>query len=132
MIPDPISKNFDWSEFECHCECEMPSDVRKNIRFLVRSLLQPMRTLLGTPITVVSGYRCRSHNRAVGGATNSRHMEGKAADIKLKGMKPFSTYQMLNLVLRNNAWGPGGLGVYSTWVHVDLRETTRAIRWNKQ
>lgn len=52
-----------------------------NLRTLVNNLLDPARELLGTPILVNSGYRCEALNRAVGGAEESQHRYGQAADI---------------------------------------------------
>jgi uncharacterized protein YcbK (DUF882 family) len=37
--------------------------------------------MLGRPMVLTSGYRCRKHNAAVGGAANSLHCLGLAADI---------------------------------------------------
>lgn len=44
-------------------------------------LLEQVRALLGKPIIVSSGYRAPQVNRAVGGAANSAHMLGCAADF---------------------------------------------------
>lgn len=44
-------------------------------------LLEEVRALLGKPILVSSGYRSPAVNRAVGGAVNSAHMLGCAADF---------------------------------------------------
>ena len=44
-------------------------------------LLEQVRALLGKPILVSSGYRAPLVNRAVGGAANSAHMLGCAADF---------------------------------------------------
>ena len=44
-------------------------------------LLEKVRALLGKPILVSSGYRAPLVNRAVGGAANSAHMLGCAADF---------------------------------------------------
>jgi zinc D-Ala-D-Ala carboxypeptidase len=44
--------------------------------------LERVRTLLGHPITVSSGYRSPTLNRAIGGSENSAHCLGYAADIK--------------------------------------------------
>lgn len=49
-----------------------------------RALLQGLeryRRLLGRPVTIVSGYRDPAHNAAVGGAPNSQHLFGNAADV---------------------------------------------------
>lgn len=48
---------------------------------LVTHVLDPLREMYGKPITVNSGYRCPKLNAAVGGAKNSQHMRGEAADI---------------------------------------------------
>lgn len=48
---------------------------------LVTYVLDPLREMYGKPITINSGYRCPKLNAAVGGAKNSQHMRGEAADI---------------------------------------------------
>lgn len=59
-----------------------PDEVVKNrLELLVREVLDPARAILGRPIVVNSGYRSRRLNKAVGGAENSQHVLGEAADI---------------------------------------------------
>jgi uncharacterized protein YcbK (DUF882 family) len=48
--------------------------------------LQGLRTAFGETIGISSGYRCPTHNKAVGGAKKSLHVEGRAADIWAKDM----------------------------------------------
>ena len=50
-----------------------PQEV-KNLQLLVTAVLDPLRRLLGRPITVTSGYRCRLLNTAVHGSPNSQHL----------------------------------------------------------
>jgi len=50
------------------------------LKALSESVLEPCREILG-PIHVTSGYRSPALNQAIGGAKNSQHMEGEAADI---------------------------------------------------
>jgi zinc D-Ala-D-Ala carboxypeptidase len=50
--------------------------------------LEAVRALLGNPITLDSGYRCAALNKAVGGAANSAHMDGFAADFICPGFGP--------------------------------------------
>ena len=57
-----------------------------NLKALVENLLDPLRELLGRPVFVSSGYRCRALNNKVGGSKTSQHMKGQAADIYLKGL----------------------------------------------
>lgn len=52
-----------------------------HLRELVENVLDPLREAWGGPIIVSSGYRNKRLNIAVGGATNSHHLYGMAADI---------------------------------------------------
>lgn len=48
---------------------------------LVVNILDPVREMWGQPLYVTSGYRCAKLNKLVGGAKNSQHLYGEAADI---------------------------------------------------
>ena len=50
--------------------------------------LQALRGALGKPLIVRSAYRSPEHNRAVGGAKRSKHMEGTAFDIAMANHDP--------------------------------------------
>ena len=62
--------------------------MKNNLIILVKEVLQPIRDAFGQPIIVSSGYRCSKLNKAVGGAANSDHLYGSAADIHTKSDKP--------------------------------------------
>jgi len=64
---------------------------------------------------VTSGYRTPERNRAVDGALESYHLRGQAADITVAGMSPQEVARAAEAV------GFGGIGVYPTHVHVDVR-----------
>jgi len=58
-----------------------PPEIVANLRVLAAGL-EKVRVALGRrPIHINSGYRCPALNEAVGGAPNSCHMKGLAADI---------------------------------------------------
>lgn len=65
-------------------------------------------------IVINSGYRNPSHNKKVGGAKNSQHLYGKAADIVVKGYKPSTVYNESVKIF-------DGVGKYPTFTHVDVR-----------
>ena len=44
-------------------------------------MLERIRSTLGVPVTVTSGYLAWAVNKAVGGVTTSDHAQGRAADI---------------------------------------------------
>ena len=70
-------------------------DIKKKLIRLVEEVLDPIREKYGKPIYVSSGYRCRQLNALVGGAANSQHLKGAAADIKTDNNK-----SLFNLILR--------------------------------
>jgi hypothetical protein len=53
-----------------------------NLVRLCDDLMEPIRSLLNQPLHVNSGYRSPAVNHAVGGASNSAHLEGRACDFK--------------------------------------------------
>ena len=56
-------------------------EQEQNLIALIENVLDPLREAYGRPIVVTSGFRCKELNKAVGGASNSQHMTGQAADI---------------------------------------------------
>lgn len=59
----------------------LPDNVLPNINALTDVVLDPLCDVYGDDIHVNSAYRCPWHNKAVGGAANSQHLKGQAADI---------------------------------------------------
>lgn len=58
-----------------------PPAVSVKIGALINCCLDPIREAWGKPLRINSGFRCPVLNKAVGGAANSQHMRGEAADI---------------------------------------------------
>ena len=119
-----ISAHFSLHEFRCHDadETPVPDELRANLHGLVYGVLEPVRAEVGHPIDVLSGYRTAAHNAAVGGAPDSRHLHADAADISVPFMRTDDLWMLIrHLWLSNALPGLGGLGRYSTWVHVDAR-----------
>ena len=55
--------------------------VISNLQALCTNVLQPLRDALGCPIVITSGFRCAELNKRIGGAANSQHLYGQAADL---------------------------------------------------
>ncbi len=110
--------NFKPEEFLCKCKEDC---THKDIRILdpkVVELLQLRRKEVELPMTILSGLRCEKHNKKVGGAKNSRHKQGKAADF---------TYADFDAIGEAMLWGiqfktyKGGIIAYpeNNFIHID-------------
>lgn len=71
-----MTKNFRREEFACKCGCGYDRISPK-----VVEMAQTIRDVIGVPIRVTSGCRCKGHNFRVGGTSKSKHLLGLAADI---------------------------------------------------
>lgn len=112
-----VSKNFKLREFQCK---DGNYEVRLDSQLLEK--LQALRDRIDRPIIINSGYRTKSYNKLVGGSPNSQHLLGRAADISVATMNP------REIAIIAEEIGFGGIGVYNTFVHVDVRNGR--ARWN--
>ena len=80
-----LSKNFTLKEMVATSHPRLQDTPRlavvQNLQRLCVLVLQPLRDTLGAPVYINSGYRSERLNARVGGVLNSRHLQGKAADI---------------------------------------------------
>ena len=109
-----ISEHFSRAEFSCHCGCGF-DDVSLHLV----SALQCLRIVLDEPIHIVSGCRCSKRNTECGGVKDSQHLRGTAADIRVDGLSP---KKLAEFIESHNAFNFGGMGIYSTFLHVDVRQ----------
>ena len=79
-------------------------------------LLEQVRALVGAPIAISSGYRSPALNKAVGGAGNSAHVQGLAADISTAKLAP----KALAMLIRQSGLVFDQLIYEGTWVHIGL------------
>lgn len=78
------------------------------------------RERLGSSIIILSAYRAPAYNKAIGGASRSRHMECDALDLAA----PKTSSTRLRTVLRQlreEGYFTGGIGKYPSFVHIDNR-----------
>lgn len=123
-----LSTNFSLNEF-ASADGKIPSgEVLKNLTELAKQL-EVLRSHIKLPIRVTSGFRSREHNAKIGGATNSFHVLGMAADIQVRGLTPVQVAHAIELLIKEGKMKEGGIGIYRTWVHYDHRGTK--ARWEK-
>lgn len=129
MADQQLSKHFRLSEFHCHDGTRVPASAIPALKELCEHVLEPMREKYG-PCRVLSGYRHRSYNAAIGGARYSQHIydDGPgsvAADVRFATGTPAQWARGARWRFRTKSrWrktGRGGVGQYnrSGFVHVD-------------
>lgn len=115
-----LAANFQAKEFDCKGgECSLTYIDTDLVNYL-----QKIRDHFGAPVNITSAYRCAAHNKRVGGATNSYHTKGQAADFYINGVDP------LEIAKYAESLGILGIGHYDTFVHIDTR--TKKSFWYGQ
>lgn len=110
-----LTEHFALHEFRCPCgECP---EIKPEMSLLI--VLEHARKRFGNrPVTINSGLRCPAYNAKIGGAPDSRHLYGDAADIAIDKINPmhvagwFIEQPYANLL---------GVGQYPTHTHIDVR-----------
>lgn len=113
--------HFKRKEFECRCRCGF--DI---VDYELVEVLEALRDHLDMPVIITSGNRCNKHNSRIGGSINSFHLHGQAADILVRGAKTSEVYEYLTTKYPDKY----GIGVYDSWVHIDVRPNK--ARWDKR
>lgn len=93
-----------------------------NMLDLIVYCLQPVRELLGVPMIITSGYRNSQVNKLVGGASNSQHLYGQAADFIVKGMTP---KQIIDFIKKSGVKFTQLIEEYNlntSWTHVSYNK----------
>ena len=134
-----MTDHFSSEEFESKDGTKYPEEW-----FLYRlkplcCVLEKIRALTNQPLFISSGYRSRVYNAALyrkmgkPTTTKSMHCEGLAADIHLTGMTANQLHIAIEHLIEKKVIPNGGVGVYPTFVHYDLRGLLNlpAARWEQ-
>lgn len=110
---DRLTQHFKAEEFRC-------KDGTKEFLWApeLLAVLERIRNHFNEPVIINSGYRTPTWNTKVGGAKNSYHMKGMAADIVVKNHNSKEVAEYASKVLGEL----GGVIRYSNFVHIDVRE----------
>jgi zinc D-Ala-D-Ala carboxypeptidase len=127
---DGSTLHFNWSEFTDRVSGTFnggkvsASAARENARRCMYKL-EALRLKLGNKaITVNSGFRSIQHNSDIGGASDSMHLYGTAADLNVPGVTNKTVYQ------KAETCGFSGLETYNTdHQHVDSRADLGRSWW---
>ena len=118
-----LAKNFRVKEFASHDGSDFIFVAQR-----LPAVLQYIRQRLNAdcrhagereiPLYVNSGYRTAAHNTQEGGVAASQHCRGTAADIYAPGISGKILAQYAREIMPD--WG--GVGIYGSWAHIDVRE----------
>ena len=135
-----LSPHFSVSELRTRTRAGGPKDGTCWVHRDLLRALEELRTAVGRPLPIISGWRDVVHNRRVGGASRSQHTFGAAPELEM--IRPrLSRGAHLgagraadiprNYISLEDAQGLGlfnGLGHRAGWVtHVDVRPGRRAV-----
>lgn len=118
---DGSTVHFDFAEFESKDGSGFSggnvdaATVKENVRRLMYKLEAVRKKAGDAPITINSGFRSKAHNDSVGGAPNSQHTYGIAADIVISG------HSVSETIGYAQTSGFSGIIRYDTFTHVDSR-----------
>lgn len=100
-----------------------PTEV-ENLNRLCSVLLEPIRAMLNVPIHVDSGYRSPLVNHLIGGAADSAHMDGRAADIIPYDVGLKTAFD----IIRNSSLPYDQVIIEcNAWIHVSISDTPRRM-----
>ena len=122
-----MTKNFSKEEFDCNDGSEMPINIYHNM-VKVANQLQILRNHLGKPIQINSAWRSEEYNASIGGVKDSQHIMGRAADIVVRDLTSTEVYNTIEELIEKGDMLQGGIGLYDTFVHYDIRG--ERARWD--
>ena len=130
--------NVSQHELDCKCdnpECSFTILAYEPVVDLVQKCCDELAKIFGVSrviLEITSAARCKDHNDHVGSNDNSRHVRADAMDIKVhipvmggKEQIPPKTVADTLIPLMSE----GGVGVYSTFTHVDSRRIGKVVTW---
>jgi len=124
-----MTEHFSREEFRSKDGAHFPYEAQQNLKVLSEQL-EVLREHFQKPIKINSGYRSPKHNAKVGGAENSQHLLGKAADIVIDGITPDEVADAIEFLIEGKMMKQGGLGRYDSFTHYDIRG--KKSRWDKR
>lgn len=104
-----------------HIDNTPTKEVVENLK-KVMYILDIVRVYIRKPILVNSGYRCKKLNEMVGGAQESMHTKGLAADFRTKEKEDINT--MFEFLKKNQKeFKIIELINYKTFIHIGVSKT---------
>lgn len=131
-MTDGPSAHLAWTELACKDGTPYPRAWRSTRAVKLARLFEAFRAYIGVgPLVVLSGYRTPEHNRSIGGARASQHVEGLALDIRTPIRWWRQSFHGKAKLFFDDSDLCRGLGLYPWGVHLDAR-AGRRVRWSSE
>lgn len=153
----PVTNHFSVGDFDCHDGTPYPvgeidDDGRTWLESRLKLLCDTLEVIReaagGEPIAIDSGYRTLAYDNRlhdahlaalqaqglpddhlVAEATSSEHPRGRAADVKHARLSPIALFGLvLQLFTAGKLPHLGGVGLYKTFIHIDVRPRSNGGR----
>lgn len=100
--------------------------------YLLAGFAERVREIVGQPLIITSGYRCKELNSAVGGSATSQHLLCEAIDIVCNRLSVKSLFDRIKksdlkyeqMIIETNAAG-------STWLHLGIGSKKQRLEYHK-
>jgi N-acetylmuramidase/Peptidase M15 len=99
-----------------------PREIWSNI-IKTAKVADELRQRIGAPIVLLSVYRSEAYNTAIAGAGGSMHKKFNAIDLTVRNHMSPDTWANVLREMRTAGFFTGGIGIYTSFVHVDTRGT---------
>lgn len=127
------SAHLSWRELACRDGTPYPTAWRSTRAVRLAAAFEQVRAAVGAPIRIGSAYRTPDYNRQIGGARHSQHCDGRALDLYPPAGWILPRFAAVIRAVADDRASPiYGLGIYPTFVHLDIRPAPphgRLILW---
>jgi zinc D-Ala-D-Ala carboxypeptidase len=116
-----------------HIDNEPKEEHLNNAKIWAEHIFEPIRKHFGVPIGVISMFRCKTLNSAVGGSKTSEHLTASAGDLDQDGMnhgvsnKDVFEWAKKNLNFNQMIWEFGN-DKNADWIHISYNCAEGAIQ----
>ena len=99
--------------------------------YMLAGFAERVREIIGKPVIITSGFRCKELNKAIGGAITSQHTLCEAIDIVVKGMRCEDVFNRIvtsdlkynQIIIERNKSG-------SQWVHISIGSYKQKLQFD--
>lgn len=109
-----------WGEWTKNCKRVPETNQIVANMISVTKIFGTVRSKYDAPLTVNSGYRPSAINKAIGGASRSQHIQGRALDLSCSNLTKL--YQIVKAIPEITGVGSG---MHKGFVHLDNRPGDR-------